>query len=452
MIATPIRFDDPTQDKLPPHDADAERAVLGAILLDPDPRDGAIAPLDPPLEPGDFYITAHAEIYRAARACHDAGQPCDLITVAAALHRADTLDAVGGRVALAALLDAAITSAHADAHADALRDLARRRSLLAAGDRLRRIAHSKAIAPAEIAATARDVLDRALGTTTHAQGLAPCSDLLGATLTEIEQRSLGMVLPGVPSGFYDLDAMTQGFQPGDLIIAAGRPSMGKTGMALGIGRNIAQMQKLPVAVFSLEMSKQQLIYRLLSGEVAMETSRLRTGRIAQHEWEPLGQAISTLSQFPIFIDDTPNISVNEMRSKARRLQAEQGGALGLIVIDYLQLMGDSSDNRVQELAKITRSLKGLARELDVPIIALSQLNRGVESRTNKRPVMSDLRDSGGLEQDADLIVMLYRDEYYDPETADRGLAEVIIAKHRNGPTGTVKLLFEPQFTRFRNLV
>jgi replicative DNA helicase len=225
-----------------------------------------------------------------------------------------------------------------------------------------------------------------------------------------------------------------------------------TSFVLNMARNIAAGQKLPVAIFSLEMSKQQLVYRLLSSEVAMETSRLRTGRIAQHEWEMLGQAISTLSQFPVYIDDTPNISVIEMRSKARRLQAEQGGALGLVLIDYLQLMEGGSDNRVQELSKITRSLKGLARELNVPIIALSQLSRGVESRTNKRPMMSDLRESGSIEQDADLIMMLYREEYYDPDTPDRGIAEVIITKHRNGPTGTVKLLFEPQFTRFRNLM
>ncbi|MDA0269030.1 MAG: replicative DNA helicase, partial [Cyanobacteria bacterium] len=224
------------------------------------------------------------------------------------------------------------------------------------------------------------------------QALTSTADILIDTFSDIEQRSLGMILPGIPCGFYDLDAMTQGFQRSDLIIVAGRPSMGKTAFTIQLARNIAQAQKLPVAIFSLEMSKQQLIYRLLSGEVAMETSRLRTGRIAQHEWEMLGQAISTLSQFPIFIDDTPNISVAEMRSKARRLQAEQGGALGLILIDYLQLMEGTSDNRVQELSKITRSLKGLARELNVPIISLSQLSRGVESRTNKRPMMSDLRE------------------------------------------------------------
>ncbi|MEL7316586.1 MAG: replicative DNA helicase, partial [Cyanobacteria bacterium J06559_3] len=224
-----------------------------------------------------------------------------------------------------------------------------------------------------------------------------------------------------------------------------------TAFVLGIARNIASTQKLPIIIYSLEMSKQQLVYRLLSSEVSLETSRLRTGRIAPNEWELLGQAINSLSEMPIFIDDTPNISVTEMRSKARRLQAEQGGALGLILIDYLQLMEGSSDNRVQELSKITRSLKGLARELNVPIISLSQLSRGVESRTNKRPMMSDLRESGSIEQDADLIMMLYREEYYDPDTPDRGIAEIIITKHRNGPTGTVKLLFEPQYTRFRNL-
>ena len=224
-----------------------------------------------------------------------------------------------------------------------------------------------------------------------------------------------------------------------------------TSFVLNIARNIAAFHKLPIAVFSLEMSKEQLVYRLLSSEAQVESGRLRAGRISQTEWEPLGNAISVLSQLPLFIDDTPNISVAEMRSKARRLQAEQGGALGLILIDYLQLMeGTGSENRVQELSRVTRSLKGLARELQVPIIALSQLSRGVESRTNKRPMMSDLRESGSIEQDADLVMMLYREEYYNADTPDRGIAEVIITKHRNGPVGTIKLLFQPQFTRFLN--
>jgi replicative DNA helicase len=199
------------------------------------------------------------------------------------------------------------------------------------------------------------------------------------------------------------------------------------------------------------MSKDQLVQRLLSSEAKIESNRLRSGRISQSEWEPLTVAIGTLSELPVFIDDTPNITVTEMRSKVRRLQAEQGGALGLVLIDYLQLMEGGSENRVQELSRITRSLKGLARELNVPVIALSQLSRSVESRTNKRPMMSDLRESGSIEQDADLVIMLYRDDYYNPDSPDRGIAEVIITKHRNGPTGTIKLLFDPQFTKFRNL-
>jgi replicative DNA helicase len=283
--------------------------------------------------------------------------------------------------------------------------------------------------------------------------LAPTSDILIETFAEIEARAEGMVLPGVPSGFYDLDAMTQGFQRSDLIIAAGRPSMGKTAYVVNAARHIAAIQKLPVAIFSLEMSKVQLVYRLLSAEVQIESSRLRTGRIALNEWEPLGHSISILSQMPLFIDDTPSISLAELRVKCRRLKADQGGVLGAVIIDYLQLMGGGSgrENREQELSRLTRGLKGLARELDCPVIALSQLNRAVETRSNKRPMMSDLRESGGIEQDADLIMMLYREEYYEPDTPDRGLAEIIITKHRNGPVGTIKLLFEPQFTRFRNL-
>ena len=262
------------------------------------------------------------------------------------------------------------------------------------------------------------------------------SDLYWDEIVSIESIGLQQV--------YDLTIPeTHNFVANDICVH-------NTSFVLNVARNIADTHKQPVAVFSLEMSKQQLIYRLLSSEAKIESGRLRTGRIAQHEWGVMGHAINTLSELPIFIDDTPGIGVTEIRSKARRLQAEQGGALGLILIDYLQLMEGTGDNRVQELSKITRSLKGLARELNVPIIALSQLSRGVESRTNKRPMMSDLRESGAIEQDADLIMMLYREEYYDPDTPDRGIAEIILTKHRNGPTGTVKLLFQPEYTQFLN--
>ena len=284
------------------------------------------------------------------------------------------------------------------------------------------------------------------------QSLTPTAEILPRTFEEIETSALGTAVAGIPVNFYDLDAMTQGLQRSDLIIVAGRPAMGKTSIVLNIAKNVAQLHNLPVAVFSLEMSKEQLTYRLLSMEVGIESGRLRTGRLQQEEWPLLGNGINSLVSLPLYIDDKPKTSVLEMRSLCRRLMAEQGKELGLIVIDYLQLMeGSTPDNREQEISRFTRGLKGMARELNVPVIALSQLSRGVESRINKRPMLSDLRESGSIVQDADLVLMIYRDEYYNPETPDRGITEVIVTKHRNGPVGTIKLLFEPQFTRFRNL-
>ncbi|NBV89611.1 MAG: replicative DNA helicase, partial [Betaproteobacteria bacterium] len=256
---------------------------------------------------------------------------------------------------------------------------------------------------------------------------------------------------GIPVNFYDLDAMTQGLQRSDLIIVAGRPAMGKTAITLNLAKNVAQLHNLPVCVFSLEMSKEQLTYRLLAMEVGIESGRLRTGRLNPDEWPLLGQGISSLGQMPIYIDDKPNAGVLEMRSLCRRLMAESGKELGLVIIDYLQLMeGGGSDNRVQELSRITRGLKQMARELNVPVIALSQLNRTVEQRTDKRPVMSDLRESGAIEQDADVILFIYRDEVYRPDSPDKGVAEIIIGKQRNGPIGTVRLTFLGQFTKFDN--
>lgn len=433
-------------DRLPPQNIDAEEAILGGILLDPEAI-GRVADL---LLPEAFYLTAHQEIYRAALILQNQGKPTDLMSVATWLHDRGLLERIGGQSKIAQLVDRTVSAVNIDQYASLVMDKYLRRKLIRVGNEIAHLGH-------ETSVDLENVLDQAeqkvFGITQDRpqQGLMATADILTHTFADIESRSLGMVLPGLSCGFYDLDAMTQGFQRSDLIIVAGRPSMGKTAFSLGLSRNIAAFHKLPVAVFSLEMSKEQLVQRLLAGEAQIESGRLRAGRISHPEWEPLGHAISNLSQLPIFIDDTPNISVTEIRSKARRLQAEQGGALGMILLDYLQLMEGGGDNRVQELSKVTRSLKGLARELNVPIIALSQLSRGVESRTNKRPMMSDLRESGAIEQDADLIIMLYRDEYYNPDTPDRGIAEIIITKHRNGPTGTVKLLFEPQFTRFRNL-
>jgi replicative DNA helicase len=266
----------------------------------------------------------------------------------------------------------------------------------------------------------------------------------------MEQLQQQTALPGIATDFYDLDAMTGGFQRSDLIIIAGRPSMGKTSFSLNIAHNVAK-QNLTVAIFSLEMSKEQLSQRLLATEANIESNRLRSGRLAQNDLEKIIDAMSNLSILPIYIDDSSSLTVTQMRSQVRRLQASQKGQLGLVLLDYLQLMDGGSDNRVQELSRITRSLKGLAREVNVPVIALSQLSRAVESRNNKRPMMSDLRESGSIEQDADLVMMLYRDEYYNPDTPDRGVAEVIVTKHRNGPTGAIKLLFQAGQTRFVNL-
>ncbi len=433
-------------DRLPPQNVEAEEAILGGILLDPEAL-GRIADL---LRPEAFYISSHREVYRSMMALQAQGMPTDLMSVTTWLKDRSLLDKVGGQSKLVQLVDRTVSAVNIDQYAALVMEKYMRRKLIQTGGEISELGH-------DTSTDLPNVLDRAeqklFGITQDRpqQGLMATADILTATFSDIESRSLGMVLPGLSCGYYDLDAMTQGFQRSDLVIVAARPAMGKTSFTLNIARNIAAFHKLPVAVFSLEMSKEQLVQRLLSSEVRIESGRLRAGRISQQEWEPLGHAISTLSQVPVFIDDTPNITVNEIRSKARRLQAEQGGALGMIMIDYLQLMEGSSDNRVQELSKITRSLKGLARELNVPVIALSQLSRGVESRTNKRPMMSDLRESGSIEQDADLVMMLYRDEYYNPDTPDRGIAEVIICKHRNGPTGSVKLLFEAQFTQFKNL-
>ncbi len=434
-------------DRLPPQNIDAEEAILGGILLDPEAI-GRVAEL---LRPEAFYISAHQEIYRTALILQSQGRPTDLMSVTSYLNDHNLLDKVGGQSRIAQLVDRTVSAVNIDQYAQLVTDKYLRRKMIQVGNEITYLGY-------ETSTPLENVLDQAeqkvfnITQSRPNQSLTATSDILTSTFSDIESRSLGMVLPGISCGFYDLDAMTQGFQRSDLIIAAGRPAMGKTSFCLNIARNIAAFHKLPVAVFSLEMSKEQLVYRLLSSEAQVESGRLRSGRISQDEWEPLGYGISSLSQMPIFIDDTPNISITEMRSKVRRLQAEQGGALGLVLIDYLQLMeGSGSENRVQELSRMTRALKGLARELSVPVIALSQLSRGVESRTNKRPMMSDLRESGSIEQDADLILMLYRDEYYTPDTPDRGIAEVIITKHRNGPVGTIKLLFEPQFTRFRNL-
>jgi replicative DNA helicase len=381
---------------LMPTNIEAEEAILGGILIDPE----AISRIAELLRPEFFAITAHQVIYRSALGLFLQGQPTDLMTVTTWLTDRNHLEQVGGLTKLAQLVDRTVSAVNIDQYAVLVEDKYQRRKLIEAGNNIVQLGYDTA-APLEI------VLDRAeqeifsITQERPQQDLVSIGETLNQTFQDLENRNEGLTLPGIPCGFYDLDAMTGGFQRSDLIIVAARPAMGKTAFCTNIAHHIAAgQQKLPVAVFSLEMSKEQLVQRILSSEAKIESNRLRSGRISQNEWEPISTAIGNLSELPLFIDDTPNITVTEIRSKARRLQAEQGGALGLILLDYLQLMEGSSDNRVQELSRITRSLKGLARELNVPIIALSQLSRGVEARTNKRPMMSDLRESGCLGGDS----------------------------------------------------
>ena len=282
--------------------------------------------------------------------------------------------------------------------------------------------------------------------------LTTVSNILTRTFNEIEDRSRGISVAGIPVNFYDFDAMTQGLQRGDLIGLGGRPSMGKTSLALNIAKNVAQIHNLPVCVFGLEMSKEQITYRLISSEVGIETSRLRTGRLQEDEWPYLKEGIESLGQLPIFITDKSKITVDEMMAKCQEIKEQHKSELGLVVIDYLQLMdGPNSESRDEELSKVVVQLKEMAIVLKVPVIVLSHLNRAIEHRRNKRPMLSDIRETQSLESHADVVTMIYRDEYYNPETEDRGITELITCKHRNGPLGTVKLLCEPQFTRFRNL-
>ncbi len=445
-MAEELNFKGDGSDRLPPQNIEAEEAILGGILLDPE----AISRVSDRLLPEAFYISAHKDIYQAAVRLHTQGKATDLLSVTSWLTDHEMLARIGGRNKLATLVDRTVSAVNIDALAGLVMDKYLRRRLIKAGNE---IVHLGYETETELPIVLDQAEQKVFGVTQERpqSGLVHISDTLINNFQDIEDRNQGIALPGIPCGFYDLDAMTSGFQRSDLIIVAGRPSMGKTAFCLNLAHNIAASYKLPVAIFSLEMSNEQLTQRLLASEAQIESSYLRTGRLSQTQWEPLTRAIGILSDMPIYIDDTPNITVTQMRSQARRLQAEVGTELGLIVIDYLQLMEGAGDNRVQELSKITRQLKGLARELSVPVIALSQLSRGVEARTNKRPMLSDLRESGSIEQDADLVIMLYRDEYYSPDTPDRGIAEVIIAKHRNGPTGTAKLLFNPQFTKFQNL-
>ncbi|BAW96465.1 replicative DNA helicase [[Synechococcus] sp. NIES-970] len=439
------------QNTLPPQNIEAEELVLGGILMDPE----AIGRVVDILIINAFYVQAHREIYKGLLILHNQGKPTDLLSITTWLQDNDLLAKIGGTPKLSQLVDRTVAAVNIDHYAELIMDKYFRRQLIAGGHEIVDLAYDTVKPLPEVLDESEQKIFRLTQTRTQS-GLTAIAETITEAFSNIEdlqakhQQDKNLV-SGLASGFYDLDAMTNGFQRSDLVIIAGRPAMGKTSFSLNVAMNIAKRHRLPVAIFSLEMSKEQLVQRLLAGEAQIESNRLRSGRLEEVDMRPLLKAVEFLSDLPLFIDDTANLTVSQMRSQARKLQAEQGGKLGLILLDYLQLMEGGGDNRVQELSKMTRSLKGLARELDVPIFALSQLSRGVEARNSKRPMMSDLRESGSIEQDADLVLMLYRDSYYNPDTPERDIAEVIIAKHRNGPTGTVKLIFQPELTKFLNL-
>ena len=433
--------------KVLPQNLEAEEAILGGILLDP----FAIERVQELLDASHFAIPAHQTIYRTALNLYLQGKPTDLMTVCTVLSDREQLEKVGGQVKLAQLVDRTVSAVNVDQYAFLVIEKALRRELIRVCQESIEMAFEVATPIEDILSETEEKIFKVTQFNIKSSDLVPVGEILIDTFEEIEQRHEGNILPGLTCNFYDLDTMTGGFQRSDLITLAGRPGMGKTAMVNTIAYNIAKIHGLPVAIFSMEMSKEQLVQRLLSADSKIETNRIRTGTISVNEWEPLTAAIGSISELKVFIDDSPNISVTEIGAKCRRLKAEQG-ELGMVILDYLQLMGSGeSENRVQELSRITRGLKVLARELNVPIVMLSQLSRAVENRNNKRPQLSDLRDSGSVEQDSDIVIMLYRDEYYNPDSPDRGISEVIIAKHRNGPTGTIKLCFDSKFTEFKNL-
>ncbi len=434
---------------LPPQDLAAEQGVLGGILVH---GEEVLAGVAASLRPDDFYDRRHGRIYEAMLALYNQGRPVDEITVTSRLNDTGQLQAVGGPALLAELADIAISPAHVDHYATLVRDKALLRGFIKAAHHAVEQAYSHQADPD----LALEEAERAIFAATqdrHARGFASLGEVVQSALGVIEKRfkQKGLVA-GVPTGFKKLDTLTTGLQPGDLIIIAGRPSMGKTAFALNIAANAALEANIPVAIFSLEMSKEQLGLRLLSSEARVSGSKIRSGFLnAKQDWPALTAAADKLYSAPIYIDDTPAISVLEMRAKARRLKADKG--LGLLLVDYLQLMrgrSESFDSREQEISDISRSLKALAKELDIPVVALSQLNRKVEDRPNKRPQLSDLRESGAIEQDADVIAFIYRERVYNRES-EENTAEIIIGKQRNGPTGTVKLAFLDDLTRFENL-
>ena len=438
--------------RVPPHSLEAEQAVLGGLLLD----NSAWDKIGDFVAEADFYRADHRVLYHCISGLIEASRPADVITVSEALDRSGTLTDAGGLAYIAALAQNTPSAVNIRRYAEIVRERAVMRKLVGIGTEIAEGALNPLGKSADELINDAEARIFAISEqgSRGKQGFVEIRPLIAQVVERIDQlHSNPSDITGIPSGYVDLDKMTSGLQPGDLVIVAGRPSMGKTAFALNIAEHLGLVERLPVAVFSMEMSGTQLVMRMIGSVAKVDQLKVRTGRIADDEWPRLTDAWGRLNDAPLFIDETPALNALELRARARRLHRQVGGpGLGLIVIDYLQLMSATSqgENRATEISEISRSLKALAKELSVPVMALSQLNRSLEQRPNKRPVMSDLRESGAIEQDADVIVFIYRDEVYNPDTSDKGVAEIIIGKQRNGPTGTVKLTFQGQFTRFEN--
>jgi replicative DNA helicase len=437
-------------ERVPPQSLEAEQAVLGAILIDAI----ALNQVVEILKPTDFYRHSHHLIFEAALELFEKNEPVDIITVSEVLKDQEKLENVGGRSYVNDLALSVLTTDNVTYYARIIRDKALLRGLIAAGTEIVCSAYEDPDAETAIDHAQQSIFQ--IAQKGMPDELIHVKDILPTTWTQIEDRHSNKgSLMGVSTGFYDLDTYTSGLQKSDLLILAARPSMGKTAFVLNIASNVGIRERKPVLVFSLEMSKEQLVQRMLCAEADIDAQRIRNGEINENDFVKLSGAMGKLGDAPIYIDDTPGISPMELRAKARKLVAESG-ELGLIVIDYLQLMegkaGGGGDNRVQEISAISRGLKGIARELNVPVIALSQLSRAVESRQDKKPMLSDLRESGSIEQDADLVMFIYRDEYYNKDSERPGTADIIIAKQRNGPVGEINLLFRHSTTRFLNPV
>jgi replicative DNA helicase len=436
--------------KVPPHSLQAEQAVVGGLMLD----NGAWDQVADRVGEQDFYRRDHRLVFAAIRRLAEAGQPFDVVTLAEQLERTGELESVGGLAYLGLLAKNTPSAANIKAYADIVRERSVLRQLIRVSTEIADSAFQpEGRRAAELLDEAeKRVFEIAEQGARGSRGFVGIKELLTKAVDRIDLLfQQDSPLTGAPTGFSDFDDMTSGLQPSDLIIVAGRPSMGKTTFAMNMAEHVAIKAQRPVAVFSMEMPGEQLAMRMMSSLGRIDQHKIRTGRLDDDDWPRLTSAVGILAEAPLFIDDTPALTPTELRARARRLMREHQ-QLGLIVIDYLQLMQvpGSRENRATEISEISRSLKALAKELHVPVIALSQLNRSLEQRPNKRPVMSDLRESGAIEQDADVIVFIYRDEVYNEDSPDKGIAEIIIGKQRNGPIGTTKLTFLGQYTRFEN--